>query len=526
MIKTLKLQRIFVLLILIASPILASTTCNKNEDCSFLHNCESGICVHKEIFPISVAEILMTFIFVILLTMTNIGGIGGGSPTLAILIILWGFDVKLAVPISITMVLGAIVANFIINVRMRDPAKLPLIRFDVDLVIVPSIIEGTLIGLILNKIAPNIVILVVLVVLLSYVLKKILVRAWNLRKTEKQQQLEAMKNINDDQIKVPQTDGALKSEENQSGQVQIELPFPNLPSPTYNTHQNFDAKPGSQNESKYSSSNTNQIEKKEKEIEKFEKLPQSEAQAIIDDPQAARDRDHFDKLEKAMFPIRLIWPLGLLWIIILVLNMVKGSGRLQSIVGLSYCETEFWLIEASQHITCLIFFFIMKFRVQWMQKRKKEIGYLSNFGFELDSKSINKIGFFSIFGGALVGLCSTSSGNVVTTLLLSLGITPERSAKTASFAEMFSVATSFILNVMSGAITPYKVAWFLPIVLCGVFSLATILNRIIVVKYKRLSWILWSICAACALVIILVPAYSIPHLISDPDAYLSPKSVC
>mmetsp|Transcript_9936 Transcript_9936/g.17645 ORF Transcript_9936/g.17645 Transcript_9936/m.17645 type:complete len:420 (-) Transcript_9936:18-1277(-) len=97
------------------------------------------------------------------------GGIGGGGMLVPIYIIIMGFSPKYAIPLSNITVFGGALANTILNVEKKHPiANRPLIDWDLILVMEPLTIAGALVGTLIHKVLPEIILLVMLVVLLSF----------------------------------------------------------------------------------------------------------------------------------------------------------------------------------------------------------------------------------------------------------------------------------------------------------------------------------------------------------------------
>lgn len=97
------------------------------------------------------------------------GGIGGGGILVPVYILILGFPAKHAIPLSNVTVFGGAVANTILNAKKRHPlADRPLVDWDLILVMEPLTIAGALIGANLNKLLPETIIVVMLVLLLSF----------------------------------------------------------------------------------------------------------------------------------------------------------------------------------------------------------------------------------------------------------------------------------------------------------------------------------------------------------------------
>ena len=97
------------------------------------------------------------------------GGIGGGGMLVPLYVLIMGFSPKYAIPLSNITVFGGACANFIMNQRKRHPtADRPLMDWDLILVMQPMTIAGALLGSFLNKLLPELILTISLVLLLGY----------------------------------------------------------------------------------------------------------------------------------------------------------------------------------------------------------------------------------------------------------------------------------------------------------------------------------------------------------------------
>lgn len=95
--------------------------------------------------------------------------LGGGGILVPIFILVMGFSPKYAIPLSNVTILGGSIMNMVMNVSKRHPsADRPLVDWDLILIMEPLTIGGALAGSFLNKILPEWLLVVALVILLSY----------------------------------------------------------------------------------------------------------------------------------------------------------------------------------------------------------------------------------------------------------------------------------------------------------------------------------------------------------------------
>ena len=130
------------------------------------------------------------------------GGVGGGGLIVPILLLVFGYDLDTSVNLSVCMVVGSSLAQFIININKRHPIVLsrPLIYWELVLTLLPSQLGGANIGQILSKMLPEsfvyILALLVLSVASTLTLKKGL-HKWHVENENFQAQSTATKHLQD-----------------------------------------------------------------------------------------------------------------------------------------------------------------------------------------------------------------------------------------------------------------------------------------------------------------------------------------
>ena len=137
-------------------------------DCPFLNICNSDkYCEHKEVFPITTQEIIGLVVLLIGSAISNAGGIGGGALLLPILLVILRFDADVAIPISHLMIFAGAVTSFILGFSVKHPFREGItIDYNISLILIPILLFGTMVGVTLNKIIPNPVILIILTLVL------------------------------------------------------------------------------------------------------------------------------------------------------------------------------------------------------------------------------------------------------------------------------------------------------------------------------------------------------------------------
>lgn len=98
---------------------------------------------HKNLLPIDNTDIIGSLLVAFGLMMSAAGGIGGGGILVPLLIIVFNFEPKFAIPLSNITILGSSITNVIMNLPKRHPdADRPLIDWDLILLMEPLTMAG------------------------------------------------------------------------------------------------------------------------------------------------------------------------------------------------------------------------------------------------------------------------------------------------------------------------------------------------------------------------------------------------
>ena len=108
---------------------------------------------HKDLFPLNHSDVVGTILVGLGLMVAASGGVGGGGILVPLLIIVYGFHPKYAIPLSNFTILGSSVTNMILNLPKRHPdAERPLVDWDLILVMEPVTMAGAVRLILLNYI--------------------------------------------------------------------------------------------------------------------------------------------------------------------------------------------------------------------------------------------------------------------------------------------------------------------------------------------------------------------------------------
>ncbi|POM74842.1 Hypothetical protein PHPALM_8135, partial [Phytophthora palmivora] len=112
-------------------------------------------------------DVLAIAFMIVGLAVSSAGGIGGGVILVPAMVLIMGFDIKRATPISNVSILGGAVANTWFNMNKRHPmVDRPLIDPELALGMIPVVIGGTVLGAVINKLIPSYIVSLLFVVVL------------------------------------------------------------------------------------------------------------------------------------------------------------------------------------------------------------------------------------------------------------------------------------------------------------------------------------------------------------------------
>lgn len=133
-----------------------------------MNYCDSNYkCKHKQFFPPTIQEIIGAFLIIIGSALSNAGGIGGGGLLIPILILQLKFATHEAIPISKLMIFTGAFTAFLMGLKNKHPYRnIPALDYNIGGLLIPMLLFGTMVGVTLNKIMPQSIILISLTLVL------------------------------------------------------------------------------------------------------------------------------------------------------------------------------------------------------------------------------------------------------------------------------------------------------------------------------------------------------------------------
>lgn len=136
--------------------------------------CNGTKCKHKEVFPMELKEFFGVVVVFLVACLAVASGIGGGGLFVPILILLFDMSPKEAIALSNGMIFFNSATKWLLTIKEKHPRfpHRPQIDYNIAIIFNPMILFGAYIGVIINTMLPDLIILITLVItiiLASYV---------------------------------------------------------------------------------------------------------------------------------------------------------------------------------------------------------------------------------------------------------------------------------------------------------------------------------------------------------------------
>ncbi|KAL6846294.1 hypothetical protein ACP4OV_023742 [Aristida adscensionis] len=294
----------------------------------------------------------------------SVGGVGGGGIFVPMLTLIIGFDPKSSTAISKCMIMGASVSTVYYNLKLKHPTlDMPVIDYDLAVLIQPMLMLGISIGVIFNVIFPDWLVTVLLIILFLGTSTKAFLKGIETWKKETITKAEAAKRLE------------------QTSEEPEYAPLPTGPSAAADT-----------------------------------KIPSDEAPSILKNV-------HWKEFGLLSF----------VWVAFLVLQVTKNYT--------ATCSLWYWVLNLLQVPVSVG---VTMYEGLGLMSGKR---VLSSKGSEQTAMKLHQVFIYGLFGitaGLVGGLLGLGGGFIMGPLFLELGIPPQVSSATATFAMMFSSSMSVV----------------------------------------------------------------------------------
>lgn len=369
------------------------------------------------------------------------GGIGGGAFYLSAFMLVCGFDAHYAVPLSKITIFGVAIGGLVVLLPQRHPhsSRRPLIDFDVAMVLEPTVMLGTVIGVFFNVVSPTWVIVVCLSVLFTVTSYRTVKKGITLYRKEKAAELARAAEIN-----AVALDKGRKGAASGGGAATLAE--------------------GSTDEAVDSSSvpivgQTDEMHKEgEKEEGEKEEGEESNIESVI--PELPPQKATFWTIYRPLLP-----KFGVMLVVIVgmfVFLTLKGGSSGTSLAGIACGSTMYWVLVA----LVIPYLGAAAAGVVAYLRRHPKVPVLEGDITYTPKQLVGMVGG-GIGGGIVSAFLGVGGGVVIGPLLLDLGLIPQVSTATSSFMILFTSSSSSFQYVLMGKIPVMFMAWYFMV---GFFS--------------------------------------------------------
>ena len=509
--------------------------------------------VLPQLLPLSIRDLVGFGLASLGLIMAAGGGIGGGGMLVPIYILIFGLDARHAIPLSNVTVLGGAIANtFFFNVWKRHPhADRPLIDWDLILMMEPMTIAGALIGTKVNKLLPEHIIVILLFIILSLTARKTLRKARDMYEREQYDAVDTSPNEDDsfdgehdDEATALESGTAQDNKEVNDLETSIELPvIPRIPrrensllrrqSSSATTNSSTTATNTTIATSAVPSSWTNprlNNSRRDRSVGNDSKasVPSLSNVSIESSPSAWDNSltptsdtgrlsvsidtnaptNNLYQVEKVLTDIlddeRRIPKLNvavivILFMVVLILNLLKGGGAFDSPIGISCGSTAFWVTESAAFVVIVLVTLFCRSHLVSKAKQKQVCDYRYIDGdIRWTERTTLVYPLWCGAAGFVAGLFGIGGGIVKGPIMLALGVPPAVASATSACMILFTSFTATTSFAVYGLILPdYAVVC----VVVGIVAttVGQTLMSFLLRKYNRDSYIAFCIGAVVAL---------------------------
>ncbi|KAK9148801.1 hypothetical protein Scep_007558 [Stephania cephalantha] len=333
----------------------------------------------------------------------SVGGVGGGGIFVPMLTLIIGFDPKSSTAISKCMIMGAAGATVYYNLKLRHPTlDLPIIDYDLALLIQPMLMLGISIGVAFNVIFADWMVTVLLIFLFIGTSTKAFFKGVETWKTET----------------ILKREAAMQLESNGSGQIEYK-PLPSEPSN------------GNEKEKKKS---------KERKVSVVENVYWKEFGLLV-----------------------------FVWAAFLALQIAKNTT--------SNCSAAYWILNLLQIPVAVG---VTAYEAVSLYKGKRMISSKGEAGTNFTVLQLIAYSSCGVLAGIVGGLLGLGGGFIMGPLFLELGVPPQVSCATATFAMTFSSSMSVVeYYLLKRFPVPYAL-YFLAIATVAAFIGQHVVRKLII----------------------------------------------
>eukprot|EP00359_Climacostomum_virens_P005314 CAMPEP_0204904664 /NCGR_PEP_ID=MMETSP1397-20131031/4988_1 /ASSEMBLY_ACC=CAM_ASM_000891 /TAXON_ID=49980 /ORGANISM="Climacostomum Climacostomum virens, Strain Stock W-24" /LENGTH=489 /DNA_ID=CAMNT_0052073473 /DNA_START=29 /DNA_END=1498 /DNA_ORIENTATION=+ len=437
-------------------------TCDKQEDCRALSECDKDECIHKKLQDPAPSEYVGIVIIFIVCGAGAGTGLGGGPLMTPIFILIWFFSSHDAIPLAQIVIFAASITTIGFRVLERNPrVNRPMMHWDLLILLQSPIICGTLFGVLINFSFPEWLILILLELLLLF---GTYTTAKKTIENRRKELAERQKASTETEAGGATEMAALKEE-------------PKIVEPTDRPPRSDDSdNPDSSNSSSSSSENHDADQAVPDEVEVKEAKP-------VMTPGLAQ----IEKEYTAKVPWKHATVIFFTHAFMVIAILIRGGMGAKSIAGIAQCSEGFFAWIPLFIIICALIGVANSIYVY----RRYQWHVAEGYPFLPDDirwtpKKMVQFMVLAIFAGVASGALGAGGGTTMGPLLLLLGVNPQVVASTAALLVFYTSSIASLTFTVAGRVSlDYGLLILFMCLLSGVSGVLVI--RWLVKKFKRPS---------------------------------------
>jgi len=411
------------------------------------------------------------------------GGLGGGGIFVPVYIILLRFDAKSAAALSQATIFGGSMVNFWMNSRQRHPNRphRPLTDFNTILILEPMLLGGTVIGVLLNQLLPDPIILVCLLLVLIIALYRMVKKGRSQWKKENEEKAR----------------GLLSGGSTASATMSRPLNEPSMSS---------SARKSLSTEAAGSRHRKLLDEEYGVDIVRAVAAKCGQPPVILKDALSDEELYELDLLmdQEGSVWRPMLW-MVMVWIIVSVFALLRAG----TVMNVETCSMEYWLFEFGVFPCLFVITFLIARANSKRFQRKLELKWKPAEGdIEWNLKKSIIYPSIAALSGLLGGLLGIGGGMILSPLLLELGVLPRVASATSALAVLMTSSSSTFQKVLNDMIRYDYMAFFGAVGIIGTFIGQTVVN-VAIKKYGRNSIVIAAVASVIAVAIVLMATNSI-----------------
>lgn len=525
--------------------------CTKDSDCDDLYYCKYNKKEHAKLCqfePLIHKWNIRTIIGMIVVFIAGIFvsgvGIGGGALFVPIMMLINSYPADYCVSSSNPIIFGGSLAVCLFNLRLKHPEyNRPLINYNVAAIIEPLSWLGTIVGVIMNGVCPDWLLYIMQFALFSYTCITTFKKGYKDYKKMKEQKEKGTK-LEDIMIS-PKDDDAKDLKDSADLNKSVEKPdFQDsgvTPLNENNDNETNDNTKENQESNDHeipsfvdshagdSVANTNEEVQAEADInnDTDSKITKADSKVNLkltksshsfksskelqeplnpnDEDEDSTNLDKSGKPKKAFSPWVLVI-LATIWVIFCILPFIRGSNTMDSIVGIKFCSTVYWVVTFVPYpFYLLISYFMIR-----IARHYPVLGPNA----DLSIGQIIKLIVFGLTAGVCSGFLGIGGGVIKGPMLLALGIEAEEMAATSTFLVFLTSCITSIQFIAKGTMLYSEFGIYVAFGFVA-FIIGINLLKILINRTGNRSLVLWILSAAIGVSALLIAYIGIDDVVDS-----------